>query len=264
MFVYIELTKNRFNYSVYRKPTANQFCIHYYSSHNDVAKRSVFISMFLRALRVVSPMYFDDEISFIYSIGENLKYPRYFIDNCYSIARRTFYSLGRNRDILPLSNVLILPYDPNFVKVKQFLKLLDINLVFSFRSTLKCLLIKNSPKCTDCCIYKIPCSCGKFYVGQTCKTLQTRLKQHKNSVRYGHENSAVFCHLRDNDHPINWQGSKELIFSNDFYSRNILESILIKLTKNENINISSGLFNIDPINEVLICSHFNLSDIVNK
>ena len=90
------------------------------------------------------------------------------------------------------------------------------------------------------------------------------MKQHKNSVRYGHENSAVFCHLRDNDHPINWQGSKELIFSDDFYSRNMLESILIKLTRNDNINISSGLFNIDPINELLICSYFNLSDIVNK
>ena len=49
-------------------------------------------------------------------------------------------------------------------------------------------------------------------MGQTCRPFQIRLKQHENSVRYGQENSAVFCFRRVSDHPINWQGSKELVF----------------------------------------------------
>lgn len=42
--------------------------------------------MYLRALRIVSPEYFDNEIETIYNIGISLKYPKEFLDDCFKIA----------------------------------------------------------------------------------------------------------------------------------------------------------------------------------
>ena len=48
----------RLFFDVYRKPTTNNSFIHYYSNYGDNVKRCVFISIFLRALRVCSPQFF--------------------------------------------------------------------------------------------------------------------------------------------------------------------------------------------------------------
>ena len=66
-------------------------------------------------------------------------------------------------------------------------------------------------------------------MGETAKSLQVRFNQHKYSVRTAQETSGIFCHVFNNyNHQIDWNNSKEILFVKDFYSRNILESILIK------------------------------------
>ena len=44
-------------------------------------------------------------------------------------------------------------------------------------------------------VYKIPCSCGKFYLGETVRRLGTRIKEHKDACVHGStEKSAVSDH----------------------------------------------------------------------
>ena len=239
MDVLIHITNNgNFHYSIFRKPTSNNSYIHYFSGHNDSIKRSVFTSMFLRALRIVSPPYFDAEIQYIYEIGHNLKYPNYFIKDCFERSRKTFY---RTNDPPPvnISNLLVLPFNNNFFEIRNLLKLLNINVVFSFENNLKSILIRNNHNSINCGIYKIPCNeCNQYYIGQTGKSLDVRIKQHQGSVRYGQESNAIFCHVRDNDHRINWSDSRILIKSSNFQERNIIESIIIKNSFNDNSNLS--------------------------
>ena len=84
------------------------------------------------------------------------------------------------------------------------LKPFGINVIFKFTNSLNDLLIKNSPKSDSNVIYKIPCfDCNSIYVGQTSKTLDTRIKQHKNYVKNAYDNSALFKHAFQNDHKIN-------------------------------------------------------------
>lgn len=52
---------NKFKISIYRKPTTMRSCIHYYFSHHVKVKQSAISGMFLSALRICSPEYFDDE-----------------------------------------------------------------------------------------------------------------------------------------------------------------------------------------------------------
>ncbi|TOF85493.1 hypothetical protein CGJ15_25905, partial [Vibrio parahaemolyticus] len=75
-------------------------------------------------------------------------------------------------------------------------------------------MIKNSPQNADGCVYKIPCKiCDKVYYGQTGKNLELRLKQHKYSIRTGQDSNALFIHVRDFNHPIDFQKAEKVVSS---------------------------------------------------
>ena len=61
-----------------------------------------------------------------------------------------------------------------------------------------------------------------FYIGQTSKTLCKRINQHQIYVGIVNENSDIFNHVKEFTH-------KMILYNfKDFYSRNIVESIIIK------------------------------------
>ena len=246
----VHRSSNEFKYSIYRKPTNNLTYVHYFSGHTLNVKRSVFQSMFLRALRVCSPEFFDEEIAIIKSIGEKLCYPDHFLERCHDFAKKTFY----NQESKPKTcykNILCLPYHENFSHLVAILKRIDITVVFKFAKTIRNVLIKNSPEDSNNIIYSIHCnSCRIPYIGQTTKGIDQRINQHKQNVRRGMLNSGIFMHLNNSNfqHSMNWHEPKVLLKCNDYYARNITESALIQITKNNNMNMSSGLFSLDPIN----------------
>ena len=55
-------------------------------------------------------------------------------------------------------------------------------------------------------VYKIPCSCGKVYLGETRRRLETWLKEHKDACRRGElEKSAITEHAWKHHHTIKWE-----------------------------------------------------------
>ena len=248
--VNIHKKDNNLQYSVYRKPTNNLSYIHFYSGHNSKIKESVFISMFLRALRICSITYLNNEIKIIYGIGKKLCYPNCFIDNCYSLAKKIFHKNNVNKPFneeFCNKNALIIPYYSKFNNLPRLLKPLGISVIFKFENCLRNILINNSPKNDTNIIYKIPCcDCNGIYLGQTSKPLEIRIKQHKSYVKNYNNNSAIFRHIFEEDHIINWENSSKIININNFLERNIVESFLINSISN-NFNISKGLCTFDPI-----------------
>lgn len=201
--------------------------------------------MFLRALRVCSPEYIDNEINEIRTIGKKLKYPEIVLDDALRAAKKTFFD-NDNREKYNTKNLLVLPYSNSFKEIPQLLKNLNVNVAFKSSNTMKTALIKNSPDITKGCVYRIPCnSCEKFYIGQTGKALEKRIEQHKKSVRYAQDNNAMFAHVRDENHSINWACAKKLVCSNNLLERNIIESSFIKETFNNNLNIGHGMYKLD-------------------
>ena len=60
-------------------------------------------------------------------------------------------------------------------------------------------------------VYEVPCTCGKVYIGETKRRLETRLKEHKDaSAKSLTDRSAIAKHAHANDHPINWAGTRIL------------------------------------------------------
>ena len=238
-------TQNGFNFSVFRKETNVCSYVHFYSNHPLKTKLSVFSSMFLRAFRVCSPEYVEEEFLRIREIGHDLKYPDFIIDTALKKARKTFFG-SAGRTTFSLNNIIVLPFYKNFIPLFDFFKCFGITLVFGSGNTIKSTLIKNSPLSKSGCIYKIPCKdCDKFYIGQSGKSIDTRLKQHKYCVRTGNMSNAIFIHINNCNHMIGWKESKEIVFCNNVTKRNIIESSIIKEYSNNLLNISSGLYRLD-------------------
>ena len=207
-------------------------------------KISVFCSIFLRALRICSPPYMENEIQKIHEIARGLQYPVYLIDKALRNAKKIFYSTGE-KEPFSTNNILSLPFHNNFNGIPRMLKGFDVNVVFRY-SNVKSFIIRNSPKGGAGCIYNVPCNmCDGKYYGQTSKELSIRLKQHKYSIRTGQNSNALFVHLSQAGHTIDWDGAREMVFCADFVKRNLIESCFIKYYNDTALNISPGLFKLD-------------------
>ena len=77
------------------------------------------------------------------------------------------------------------------------------------------------------------------------KDWEIRKKEHKYAFRRSDLNNPVFNHAFNNNHRINWDGSKLLYKCDNFHKRRIVEAALID--KTDNFNISNGCFKLDPI-----------------
>ena len=89
----------------------------------------------------------------------------------------------------------------------------NIRIVFKSRRTLCSMLTKVKdtlpPGKQSNVVYRIPCSCGQVYIGETKRRLETRLKEHRDVCERGMmEKSAVAEHARENHHPIHWEATE--------------------------------------------------------
>ena len=82
--------------------------------------------------------------------------------------------------------------------------------------------------------------CEKSYIGQSGRSFDVRLNEHKAAVRLEQFNNACAKHQRDVNHAIDWNNSKVLYKSNQLSNRLIVESTLIKTRPNIN-NMASTL-----------------------
>ena len=121
-----------------------------------------------------------------------------------------------------------------------------------FRSgkTLRSLLTKVKPKTdptdTTGVVYRIPCmDCDRSYIGETCRTLNVRLKEHQRCCRnFESQKSAVAKHAIEEDHRIDWSNSTVIDKEPQWHRRRLKEALHIK--KHSNFNQDQGL-TVSPI-----------------
>lgn len=261
--ILIHFNHNRFQFSVYRKPTFAGSFIHFFSEHPHYIKNNILQSQFIRAYRISSPFKLQTEIDFLYQLFKQLGFSSQTINKQQRLAKIKLHNPPPNDPPNPIEQrppSYILPYTSNLLGLKYtFKKYLNINLIFQFPNKIQTLLINNQITHTplNMGVYIIPCTnCDAVYVGETLKSLADRLHQHQLSIRRGDHSNAVFIHKNYLGHNIDFNRS-DLIFKSCNRALNrMIEALFI--SKYNNYNSSSGFYKIDSSLSSLISKFISI------
>lgn len=236
------------SFSVYRKPSFAGNLMNAFSYHSHSTKRGVVVGAFLRAFRLSSPSFLDQEFAYLFELFRGLGFPTHFILRCRRLASSIYHSgiHGERDGWAHNKDTIFVPFCSELEKIAWTLKVgLGISIVFTYPCTISSLLIRTSPKDTLLCgVYRIPCSvCNLCYYGETSKSLPTRISQHKYAVRTGMVSSAVFQHQSSVGHCMDFDSAELIYRSADRDVRHFVESIFI--SGGGCINSAEGFFALD-------------------
>ena len=218
-------------HTVYRKPTHTDRYLHASSHHHPRHLLSVISSLTNRAHNLCDPEHLQTELSHIQEVLRR---------NGYKASRR----LSRNRVRGGCQEVsrqaAFLPFVKGVTdKIGSVLRKYSIKTVYtplhkvsqSLRSP-KDYIPFQTPG-----VYKIDCSCGSSYIGQTKRTIAERVKEHIAAVKNQQTSkSAVAEHLLDTgiNHWMELHNPRILSTDRHYHTRLIREAIEIKKYKNFN------------------------------
>ena len=90
-------------------------------------------------------------------------------------------------------------------------------------------------------IYHISYVCGKVYIGQTGRTISTRLTEHQQSIRLNQpEKLSVAEHALEDFHEIKFQNTTIISRSASLNNKLIREAVELYKTRNNNLNHMEG------------------------
>ena len=181
-------------FSIYRKPTHNDRYLHFSSNHSPCIKRGVVISLVDRVIRICSEPHIDSELNYIKDIlfcnGYPIKLLETIIDRRRKKAEGSASGPQAPTDTVPLVDdkklFTVLPYIPKLSdKLKRILKKHKLSVAFKNSNITQNFFNNGKDKTSPILgsgVYRIPCSCGCFYVGRTQQQLGERLSEHKSSI----------------------------------------------------------------------------------
>ena len=235
------IRNNRVKFKVYRKPTNKECYVHFYSGHSDRVKRGVVIGFFLRAYRICSEEYLDDEIQHIISSFTKLKYPKGLLldlkRRALNIRKKSTKAKTKKRD----ERYLTIPKSKPAETIAIHLEKTGFKVAFTAGRKIGDLMKERTKDVsTDkSVVYKVPCgSCRKSYIGETGRGIEIRLKEHKRDLRNHMDHSAFVGHALETNHLPNWDGAGILTSCRNRDNRKATEAAHIAM--NETINIRVG------------------------
>ena len=237
--VLIHRDPNSLRFSVYRKPTNKDDLIHFYSAHSTRVKSGEVIGFYLRALRICSPCFIQEELDYIVRSFLRLKFPLAMLIRLQKKAKNIFQR-GKRQDRRQ-HVVIVAPTSEVTEKVTRSMGT-EVSVVTRSGSKIGALVRKNTHTTNnDSVVYKIPCgTCNNPYFGEAGRGLQTRLKEHRADVRHHRTSNALVIHAEHSGHLPNWGGAGVLHSNLEKSERRAIEAAYI--TVEENINTSAGFF----------------------
>jgi Reverse transcriptase (RNA-dependent DNA polymerase) len=256
----IDHKTDKFCFNIFRKPTFTDTVIPADSSHSYSTKCSSFNSMICRLLSIpLSPKNFNQELHTIYSIAQNNGYTISFVDSLLKKMTRSLIhkSLYTPYNTTPENNQYRrILYIPNISpRISRLLKPLNIIPAPYSLNSIRSNILNNKIEDIDILersgVYKIKCGdCFQIYVGQSGRSLKTRLQEHLDFKRPSH----VADHMLRYNHHTNIDNVEILHLSQKGKRLDLLEAFEIKLNSlkapliNQQINIlDSPLLDI-PLN----------------
>ena len=117
------------------------------------------------------------------------------------------------------------------LQIRRICKGFRIHTAFRSSTTLRGLLTRAKDALPELkrsgVVYEVPCICGDVYVGETKRSLETRLKQHRRAAERG-EKSALVEHAWEAGHVIEWESARVIETVKNTAHRKFMEALHIK------------------------------------
>jgi hypothetical protein len=79
-------------------------------------------------------------------------------------------------------------------------------------------------------VYRVPCECGRVYIGQTGRSVDIRLKEHQRHIKLEHPDKSVVAeHSIDQGHRIQFHNSSILATKTRYMDRTVREATEIEI-----------------------------------
>ena len=184
----------------------------------------------------------SEEKKHLSSVLVSNEYPSSFVRKLTKTTRPT----ANKEPTQEFKSTAVLPYIKGVSEVlRRCLQQQGVRTVFKSDTTLRSHLVRPKdilePTKQDGVVYKIPCECGKVYIGETGRAMQDRIKEHDRDIRLARtQTSAVSEHAKETGHLPIWKEVKFIDRDPHWYTRRVKEAIHIRLQPN-NINRDSGI-----------------------
>ena len=180
---------------VYHKPTAVNRCLHFRSHHPKGIFKGIVMGAFTRARRLCNTEGgYQKENNRIFRMYRSFGYPAKLIKRS---KWEVEHPRGERKPKWNPKRTISIPYNAAFETLRRIYAGKDIKLVAKATNTVGKQAFNMAKNKRDrlqrnLVVYRYLCTCGKAYIGQTKRSLKTRIAEHRRSVTNG---KKVTCEL---------------------------------------------------------------------
>ncbi|XP_065668102.1 uncharacterized protein LOC136088337 [Hydra vulgaris] len=223
-----------YNFKIHRKSAITNIQIKPTSNVNPKIVMGVFKGFLSRAVKICSKKYLDDEIQFLINMFAENGHDRLKLETTAKnyIQKRINLSKINYNKTETFKYTVKLPWLPRIgPKLRKELKPYNVRIIFTTPPTLKNILCNNKSKLipnSNPGVYKLTCSCGSIYIGETKKKILTRCIEHqKNYLKGKWDASGATEHGRECNGMFDWSNPKTLAIKSEYDQRKVRESLEI-------------------------------------
>ena len=232
------------------KPTSSGRLINFLSNHPIRQKINIIYNLVDRAISLSHKQFHKKNLDSVIRMLQNNNFPRNFINRFVHIRLHNMKDKDGQKNKIDHNRstpLIMLPFNDQFNKISAILKSFNFRILplikKSFSSIIK--LGKDITEKWDRTnvVYKFVCkSCPASYVGETKRTVRTRIKEHQKN---NNPDAVVFQHMNEHLHVFDWDNTKILDYESNYNKRLVSEMIHIKSNKN-NINKKEDVKFLNP------------------
>lgn len=235
---------NTLGHQVYRKPTHTNRYLHAESHHHPAQKQSAIHSLVHRALSISDQEHLQTELNHLKETLQRNGYNKEEVNRTINKQRSGIKRTDTQESQEEKKWLSFLPYVKGTTdRIGKILNKHNIRTIFKPPRKIEQILRNpkdQRPPLSSAGVYKIPCSCGKVYIGETGRTVNTRMKEHERDVRLKHvTQSALAEHNLETGHRILFDKTTTLATTTSYFPRKHREALEIQKHP-DNLNRDSG------------------------